>query len=158
MAQGKLCSANPVHGRRPTVIRLVNNTRVEAVEVLQYVLETYKAPNSFSLPQNPEIIINQEQSRNMRRIRTWHRKNSASIASRQSAGDKSHSWFLVFVDEIFWPKDSGINNDGRGEESVEVKQQTPQEMDLFHEPLPVLVKDSTRWAKGQDRQASVYHG
>ncbi|ODH41601.1 hypothetical protein ACO22_01369 [Paracoccidioides brasiliensis] len=102
MAQGKLCAANPVHGRGPTVTRLVKNTRAEAVEVLQYVLETYKgsdphpadkvnryspyelsntfstlgalAPNSLSLPQNPEIILNQEQSRKMSRIRTWHRK------------------------------------------------------------------------------------
>ncbi|EEH42653.2 uncharacterized protein PADG_07473 [Paracoccidioides brasiliensis Pb18] len=61
MAQGKLCAANPVHGRGPTVTRLVKNTRAEAVEVLH-------------LPQNPEIILNQEQSRKMSQIRTWHRK------------------------------------------------------------------------------------
>ncbi|ODH51044.1 hypothetical protein GX48_02829 [Paracoccidioides brasiliensis] len=74
MAQGKLCAANPVHGRGPTVTRLVKNTRAEAVEVLQYVLETYKGSDPHPADKNPEIILNQEQSRKMSRIRMWHRK------------------------------------------------------------------------------------
>ncbi|EEH21803.2 hypothetical protein PABG_04019 [Paracoccidioides brasiliensis Pb03] len=120
MAQGKLCAANPVHGRGPTVTRLVKNTRAEAVEVLH-------------LPQNPEIILNQEQSRKMSRIRTWHRKAFSLNRESELRGlsipeyqeDRTRFKLIVYVDEIFWPKDSGIMNDGRGEESVEVEAAKP---------------------------------